>query len=953
MTFNVGSLVQVRGREWVVVPKQGEDLLTDDLIMLRPLGGGDAEVTGILSSLEEIRPAQFAYPTPEQAGDFKSSRLLRDALRLGFRASAGPFRSFGHLNVEPRPYQLVPLLMALKLDPVRMLIADDVGIGKTIEACLIAKELLDRGEVSRMTVLCPPHLAEQWQRELLSKFQIEAELVLAGTARRLESECRGGENLFEHYPFTIVSMDFIKSDQRRDDFLRTCPELVIVDEAHTCAHGGRVSSAQHQRHLLLRKLAECDDRHLILVTATPHSGNEDAFRSLLAVLNPGFDQLPPELGGDVNRSHRERLAQHLVQRKRGDIQHYLNTDTPFPRRQEAEVPYTLTPAYRAFFQRVLAFVRETVQDESGTMVRKRVRWWSALALLRSMASSPASAAATLRTRAANLEAESVEESDEQGRRSVMDIGEDHDSLDASDLPPGSDLGEGDDEAKRTRRRLNDLAREAESLFGGADAKLDLVTTQVRKLLEEGFSPIVFCRFIPTAEYVADHLRVALKRQFAGLEVSAITGLLAPADRELRIQEIADAEPRVLVVTDCLSEGVNLQDNFDAVVHYDLSWNPTRHEQREGRVDRYGQQSSDVRVLTIFGKDNQIDGIVLDVLLRKHKKIRSALGISVPVPATSDDVLTAIMDGLILRGHDVPSQEQLLPGFEEYFKPQTQDLYAQWESAADREKKSRTLFAQHALSPEEVFTELEAAQKAIGAGVDLEGFVKDALQGMGAGLVPDRKGFRVDLSECPRGLKDALPVDQDKFQMRFQGPAPENGLLLTRIHPFVESIASYVLDTALDSLSKGVASRCGVVRTESVRTRTTLLLLRHRMHLILTREGKEYPMLAEDSDLLAFTGAPDQATWLDRNTAENLLRAVPGGNIAPEAIRDFLKLVVDGKTFLMSRLEQACDERAEALLQAHRRVRQAAKAKGTLRVEAQRPPDVLGIYVLLPMPVREA
>lgn len=952
MSFEVGSLVSARGREWVVVPKKGDDIQSEDLILLRPLGGGDAEVTGILTSLEDIQPAQFDYPTPAQAGDFRSSRLLRDALRLGFRASAGPFRSFGHLNVEPRPYQLVPLLMALKLDPVRILVADDVGIGKTIEACLIAKELLDRGEVNRMTVLCPPHLAEQWQRELFSKFQIEAELVLAGTARKLESECRGGENLFEHYPFTIVSMDFIKSDQRRDDFLRTCPELVIVDEAHTCAHGGRVGSSQHQRHLLLRKLAERDDRHLILVTATPHSGNEDAFRSLLTVLNPAFGQLPPELGGDVNRVHRERLAQHLVQRKRGDIQHYLNTDTPFPRRQEAEVPYILTPAYHAFFQRVLSFVRETVQDESGTMVRKRVRWWSALALLRSMASSPASAAATLRTRAANLEAESVEESDEQGRRSVMDIGEDHDSLEASDLPPGSDLGEGDDEAKRTRRRLNDLAREAESLFGGADAKLDLVTTQVRKLLEDGFSPIVFCRFIPTAEYVADHLRTALKRPFTGLEVAAITGQLAPADRELRIQEIAETQPRVLVVTDCLSEGVNLQDSFDAVVHYDLSWNPTRHEQREGRVDRYGQQSSDVRVLTIFGKDNQIDGIVLDVLLRKHKKIRSSLGISVPVPATSDDVLEAVFEGLLLRGQGIPSQEQLLPGFEDYFKPQTQNLYTQWEEAADREKKSRTLFAQHGLSPEEVFAELEAAQNAIGAGVDLESFVKDALQGMGAGVVSDRKGIRIDLSECPRGLKDALPVDEEKFQVRFQVPAPDNGLLLTRIHPFVESLAGYVLDTALDPLSKGVASRCGVVRTESVRTRTTLLLLRHRMHLILTREGKENPMLAEDSDLLAFTGAPDQPNWLERNEVESLLQAVPGGNVAAEAIRDFLKLVIDGQAHLLPRLEQACDERAEALLQAHRRVRQAAKAKGTLRVEAQRPPDVLGIYVLLPMPVKE-
>jgi superfamily II DNA or RNA helicase len=948
MSFTVGSLVRARGREWVVLPESSEEMT-----MLRPLGGGDMEVTGILSDLEEISAAQFEYPIPEQAGDYRSSRMLRDALRLGFRASAGPFRSFGHLNFEPRPYQLVPLLMGLKQDPVRLLIADDVGIGKTVEAALLAKELLDRGEVTRMVVLCPPHLAEQWQRELKSKFQIEAELVLAGTARRLESECRGGESLFEHYPFTIVSLDYIKSDHRRDDFLRTCPELVIVDEAHTCAHAGRVSSAQHQRHLLLRKLAEGKDRHLMLVTATPHSGNEDAFRSLLAVLDPALANLPTDLGGDANRVHRERLAIHLVQRKRGDIEHYLNSDTPFPQRKEAEQSYLLSPEYRAFFKKVLAFVRETVQDETGTMVRRRVRWWSALALLRSMASSPAAAASTLTTRASNLDAETTGEADEQGRSSVMDIGDDRDAPVVSDLVPGSDLGDSDDEGVRTRRRLLALAREAQALFGKPDTKLDLVTAQVKLLLEEGFNPIVFCRFIPTAEYVADHLRSGLKRQFADVEIAAVTGLLAPADREQRINELGEAPRRVLVATDCLSEGINLQDQFDAVVHYDLSWNPTRHEQREGRVDRYGQQSKTVKVLTLFGKDNQIDGIVLDVLLRKHKRIRSSLGISVPVPATSEEVLEAVFEGLVLRGLDSPpSQEQLLPGFEDYFKPQTQDLYAEWEAAGDREKKSRTIFAQHGLKTEEVHKELEAAREAIGMGVDVETFVGDALRGLGAGFTHERKGIRINLSECTRALKDALPVEEDKLLVRFQTPAPEKGLLLSRIHPFVESLASYVLDTSLDPLGQSVASRCGVMRTEAVSTRTTLLLLRHRMHLIVTRGGKEFPLLAEDANLLAFEGAPSQAHWLEPGRAESLLLAAPTGNIAPEQIRDFLQLVIDGMPHLTSRLNAACDERAEALLQAHQRVRQAARARGSIRVEAQRPPDVLGIYVLLPMPVRE-
>src|SRR5262249_51360727 len=197
MSFAVGSLVRARGREWVVLPES-----EPDLVVLRPLGGTDDEVTGILPSLESIESAALPPPDPNHPGDYRSARLLRDAVRLSFRNSAGPFRSFGRLACDPRPYQLVPLLMALRLrpvarlDPVRMLIADDVGIGKTVEACLIARELLDRGEVQRMAVLCPPHLAEQWQREMQQKFNIEAELVLPSTARRLESVIGANESLF-------------------------------------------------------------------------------------------------------------------------------------------------------------------------------------------------------------------------------------------------------------------------------------------------------------------------------------------------------------------------------------------------------------------------------------------------------------------------------------------------------------------------------------------------------------------------------------------------------------------------------------------------------------------------------------------------------------------------------------------------------------------------------------
>src|ERR1051325_9180851 len=127
--------------------------------MVRPVGGVDEEITGLLPAIETVTSARFSLPTRQDLGDFQAGALLRDAARISTRAAAGPFRSFGRIAVEPRPYQLVPLLMALRLDPVRLLVAEDVGMGKPGGACLIAREFFDRGKINRPAALCPPHLA--------------------------------------------------------------------------------------------------------------------------------------------------------------------------------------------------------------------------------------------------------------------------------------------------------------------------------------------------------------------------------------------------------------------------------------------------------------------------------------------------------------------------------------------------------------------------------------------------------------------------------------------------------------------------------------------------------------------------------------------------------------------------------------------------------------------------
>jgi superfamily II DNA or RNA helicase len=937
-TFEVGTLVSARGRDWVVLPQSK----APGFLVLRPLGGGDDEVAGVFPALEQVRPSTFEAPDPNDAGPASSAGLLRTALRIGFRASAGPFRSLARLAVEPRAYQLVPLLMALRQETVRMLISDDVGIGKTVEAGLIAAELLEQGDASGLAVLCSPALAEQWQQELASKFGIAAELVLPSTIRRLEKGLIGSETLFERYPNVVVSTDFIKRPGLREQFWHGCPDLLIIDEAHTCVSDGTGGRSRILRHELVERLARDERRHLVLVTATPHSGKEDGFRNLLSLLQPALKYVALE-----TVAGRELLAQYFVQRRRVDIRKYLDESTPFPEdRETAERKYALGSAYKELFDEVLAYARETVRDPEGGAIRQRVRYWSALALLRALASSPRAAAATLTTRADNLDTDDEAEADRLGRAAVMDL-PDEETIESADATPGADAGT---EAGDTphRRRLKRFAARARALEGADDRKLLELEKVTKELLLDGFNPVIFCRFIDTAEYVSDYLARRLGGSYA---VTAVTGTLPPDERMARIRALAGDPSRrpVLVATDCLSEGVNLQDQFQAVVHYDLAWNPTRHEQREGRVDRFGQTARVVRAVTIYGADNGIDGIVLDVLLRKHEQIRKALGISVPVPDRSDDVVEAILEGLLLR--DAQSEQLTLDlGLEH-----RDGLHREWESAAEKEREFFTKYRQAGVHPEEVSRELAEMRASLGTAADVGGFTEEALRALRADVTLTPDGFTAATGALPAGLADALvPGHLEPLPFRTDLPVKPRAAYLDRTDPNVAAIARYVLESALDSVSPAdprdrPARRCGVMVTSSVARRTTLLLVRYRFHLELPGRDGPRQLVAEDAQLLAYRGQPAAAEWLSADEVASLLAAVPSDNIHPDEATDFTERAVAALDVILPHLSAVADDLAVRLRDDHIRVREAGgqRVRRQIAVRAQKPADVLGVYVYLP------
>jgi SNF2 family DNA or RNA helicase len=340
--------------------------------VLRPLTGATDEVVAVHKQLtdligydfpeERVRPATFPMPSPADLADAASAHLLWQAARLTLREGATLFRSLGRISIRRRLYQFVPLLMALRLDPVRLLIADDVGVGKTIEALLVARELYDRGDIRRLCVLCPPYLCEQWQKELSEKFNLEAVVIRSGTVNQLERRKARTESIYRHYPVQVASIDFLKSDRNRHLFLLDCPDLVIVDEAHGAASASERNQSQHQRYELVSAIAAMADRHLILLTATPHSGIESAFCSLLALLRPEFNAWDT---ASLTEPQRIELARHFVQRTRRDIERDWEGEHCFPKRESADELYRLSPAYQEFLSRSTSFARRLCVPESS------------------------------------------------------------------------------------------------------------------------------------------------------------------------------------------------------------------------------------------------------------------------------------------------------------------------------------------------------------------------------------------------------------------------------------------------------------------------------------------------------------------------------------------------------------------------------------------------------------
>lgn len=925
-----GSMVRARGRDWVVLPGT-----TARVVRVRPADGRPEEATGILAEIEPVLPASFGLPDISNPGDHHSTALLRDALLSAQSTSAGPLRCFARLGFNPRAYQLVPLLVALRMDPVRLLLADDVGLGKTAEAALIARELLDRGEIDRVAVLCPPVVAGQWRQELKDKVGIDAAVVLPHTARRLERECPPHVPLFQHHRFTVVSTEFIKSPDRIRQFVEQAPPFIIVDEAHGFAlPSGARQAAAHRRHELLATLAHDPARHLVLVTATPHSGDTGAFRSLAGLLNPALGDLPDSLAGEENEASRLLLARHMVQRRRADISRHftaLDGDPPFPRREETVLAYKLGRAGHQFLRDLQAFLRDAAGVEGWSYYR-------ALSLLRAAASSPHAAAESLRFQAGGAPDAPPEADPAAEERDILD-----EIFDRSENPADSPAVPAAPAPPGLAARLFELANKALALAqGDHDAKFTALARALRGLLAEGFHPIVFCRFLKTASYLEERLRAA----FPGAQVAAVTGAEPPETRVRDAEALGRHSQRILVATPCLAEGVNLQHHFSAVVIYDMAWNPNSHEQAFGRVDRFGQPARVVRVAVVAGEGHPVDEHVARVLYDKDATLQGNLGVSHFLPDMSD-----IVPGFLARELDYADSQGDFATEE--------DVARTWRDARERESRVRTLFSQvsrESMRNLEAFTaEVAQARAALGGSDLVPRLFKAACLSVGAQVTaPGTGAWTVRPLGMPLPERDDLgmlgPRGEvvDSFTVAFSEGVPAD-FRLHRSHDIIQRLASRLVERALASPPSGPARRCGAIATRAVATLTAITQWRLRFEL---DSGSGDPLLAEEIATLAWRGLADKPDWLSDSETADLLAAEPAGNLNPDLVRKYLARQLESAGALAPRAALLARQRAQSLQAAHLRVRQAAPRPGARRAAAPRAqvrgePELLAITLFFP------
>jgi ERCC4-related helicase len=542
-----------------------------------------------------------------------------------------PFR--GNIRIED--YQLEPVVRALRMPRVSLLIADDVGLGKTIEAGLVMQELLARQRVRRVLILCPASLQKQWAEEMQLRFSLRFEIVDRDYVQRVRKEYGSHVNAWMSYPRLIASMDFLKREAPLLAFRASLKsgrgalrdwDLLILDEAHNVAPTGRGGYVRDSdRTVMVREIKDCFE-HRLFLTATPHNGFTESFTALLEMLDP----IRFSRGPDLDRSQLDAV---MVRRLKEGVCDAMGRRV-FPKREVNALPVALEGTQAALLDLLDAYMRLRLA-RSGGADTFAVRF-ALVMLKRRFLSSPRAFAHSMSVHHSHLRSDEAPEADASTVIAALQqkLAEDHDDDDEKEQAEETALIETarffrvTDEEYRLADRMHALARDVED---APDAKAHRLLAWIRAQLapDTGWNQerlLVFSEFRDTVDY----LRALLDAAGWGDRVLLLTGGMPSAQREA-VKEAFRATPddgegrvRVLLATDAAAEGLNLQAHCRHLLHYDIPWNPNRMEQRNGRIDRHGQEAKDVWCHH-FAFTGREDYQFLQTVVDKVRTMRADLG----------------------------------------------------------------------------------------------------------------------------------------------------------------------------------------------------------------------------------------------------------------------------------------------------------------------------------------
>ena len=687
-----GTEVQFRGLRWEVVFAQpaGEQQLFRLRCIEHALSG---RLVDVLVPFETIEPARTDLD-PTHAGRLQEFGVYHEAFLLEQALGPHAFLAAQPGRLIIAPYQLVPVLRALAMPRPRLLLADDVGLGKTIEAGLVLAELIARRRAHRILIVSPAGLLlDQWRREMRERFGLRFREIDAATLQQIRYSTELGANPFDHEALGIVSIDFAKQEKVLADIERSQWDVVVIDEAHHCVSLGTAGDREDsQRRTLAEVLARRSDA-LLLLTATPHDGFDPHFASLVELLDPSLLDGRGSLAGDRWKAHAvRRLKRHIRDPKTGE--------PLFRERHVAPEPVVIdrreTPKFAEYHEALLELVMPRIRRALRTRAFGEVLAF--ISLLKRSASTARACAKTLDSIADRLDdlAKTGEEDKrerEQRLKTLRDLvrrrerfgalsfeaEQDQAQLEAEDM--AADLADSGAEelelklhvetkgARRDRdrkkrldetlgalRRLAEVARAAE----GEDPKVARAVEVLVgiRVAEPNANVLVYTEYTDSQDALVEKLLAAVAAGTLSGEVVALRGADNDETRRRVTEAFGARDGIILVSTDATAEGLNLHDRCHHLVHLELPYNPNRIEQRNGRIDRFGQKHDpQIRYLVLRGT---FEDRLLSRLVTKVEAQRKRLGF---VPDTLGPSLVGESTGRLLEAleSDQPTLFAVLPG----------------------------------------------------------------------------------------------------------------------------------------------------------------------------------------------------------------------------------------------------------------------------------------------------